>query len=97
MRWRGAVHAMARLRTSLSAEQLTTLRYENMVQHAGATATAVSRFVGDKVAPVTLRAARREGQPSPEPGAWRMQLTPAQVTEIESVAGPDLRRVGYLD
>jgi hypothetical protein len=96
MRWRGAVRLMARLRSSLSAEQLTTLRYEDMVQHAAATATAVSRFVGDKVAPVTVRAPRREGQPSPEPGAWRTQLTPAQVTEIESVAGPDLRRVGYL-
>jgi hypothetical protein len=97
MRWRGAVRVMARLRTSLAAEQLATLRYESMVQHAGTTATAVSAFVGDKVAPVAVRAARREGQPSPEPGAWRRQLTRAQLTEIESVAGPDLRRVGYSD
>jgi hypothetical protein len=97
MRWRGAVRLMARLRTSLSAEQLTTLRYENMVQHAKAAATTVSGFVGDKVGPVTLQATRRQGQPRPEPGAWRTQLTTAQVTEIESVAGPDLRRVGYLD
>jgi len=95
MRWRGAVRVMARLRTSLDAEQLTTVRYETMVQQAAETAAAVSRFVGDKVAPVTVQAARREGQPSPEPGAWRTQLTPAQLTEIESVAGPDLRRVGY--
>jgi Sulfotransferase family len=97
MRWRGAVRAMARLRASLTAEQLTTLRYENMVQHAPAAATAVSKFVGDKVVPVTVRPARRDGLPSPEPGTWRTQLTPAQVSEIESVAGPDLRRVGYLD
>jgi len=97
MRWRGAVRLMARLRTSLSAEQLTTLRYENMVQHAAAAATAVSGFVGDKVGRVTVQATRRQGQPSPEPGAWRTQLTVAQVSEIESVAGPDLRRVGYLD
>jgi Sulfotransferase family len=95
MRWRGAVRVMARLRTSLGAEQLTTLRYETMVQQAAETAGAVSGFVGDKVAPVTVRAARRDGQPSPEPGAWQTLLTPAQVTEIESVAGPDLRRVGY--
>jgi hypothetical protein len=97
MRWRGAVRVMARLRTSLGAEQLTTLRYETMVHQPAATATAVSTFVGDKVAPVTVGAARREGQPSPEPGAWRTQLTSAQLTEIESVAGPDLRRIGYLD
>jgi hypothetical protein len=49
------------------------------------------------VGPVTVQAVRRQGQPSPEPGAWRTQLTTAQVTEIESVAGPDLSRVGYLD
>jgi hypothetical protein len=97
MRWRGAVHLMARLRTSLSGEQLTTLRYEDMVQDAPRAAAAVSAFVGDKVGPVTVQPARRQGQPSPEPGAWRMQLTVAQVTEIDSVAGPDLRRVGYLD
>jgi len=95
MRWRSAVRVMARLRTSLGAEQLTTLRYETMVQQAAGTADAVSRFVGDKVAPVTVPAARREGQPSPEPGAWRTQLTPAQLAEIESLAGPDLRWVGY--
>jgi hypothetical protein len=97
LRWRGAVRAMARLRSSLSSEQLTTLRYENMLQHPVANATAVSGFVGDKVGPVAVRATRRDGQPAAEPGAWRRQLTTSQLSEIESVAGPDLRRVGYLD
>ncbi len=97
MRWRGAVRAMARLRTALSADQLTTLRYESMLQNPARTASAVSGFVGDKVGQVATRAARRESQPGAEPGAWRRQLTTSQLTEIESVAGPDLRRVGYLD
>ena len=98
MRWRGAVRAMARLRTSLSADQLTTLRYENMLQNPAGTAQAMSGFVGDKVGPVANRAVRREGLPGgAEPGGWRRQLTTSQLTEIESVAGPDLRRVGYLD
>jgi hypothetical protein len=88
---------MARLRTALSAEQLTTLRYENMLQHPAATASAVSGFVGDKVGPVAVKPARRDGQPAAEPGAWRRQLTSSQLSEIESVAGPDLRRIGYLD
>jgi hypothetical protein len=39
----------------------------------------------------------REGRPSPEAGSWRRQLTTSQIAEVESVAGPDLRRVGYLD
>jgi hypothetical protein len=88
---------MARLRTSMSADQLTTLRYENMLAHPAATATAMSGFVGDKVGQVAVRATRREGQPVAEPGAWRRQLTTSQLSEIESVAGPDLRRVGYSD
>ncbi len=87
MRWRGSVRTMARLRTAMSAEQLTTLRYEHMVRHPAATSAALSDFVGDTIGPITLAGAA--------PGAWQRQLTPAQVTEIESVAGPDLRRVGY--
>ena len=97
LRWRGAVRAMARLRTSLSSDQLTTLRYESMVQDPARTAKAVSGFVGDTVGPVAVRVVRREGEPSVAPGAWRRQLTTSQLTEIESVAGPDLRRVGYLE
>jgi hypothetical protein len=97
LRWRGAVRAMARLRAAMSPEQLTTLRYENMLQHPAATASAVSDFVGDKVSPVAVRPGRRDGQPAVEPGAWRRQLTASQLNEIESIAGPDLRRVGYSD
>jgi Sulfotransferase family len=97
MRWRGSVRAMARLRTALSADQLATLRYENLVARPAATVSVVSDFVGDAVAPVRARPARRDGQPGAEPGSWRRRLTSAQLAEIESVAGPDLRRVGYLD
>jgi hypothetical protein len=97
MRWRGSVRAMARLRAAMSAEQLTTLRYETLLRHPAATASAISDFVGDTVGPIQARSSRRGGAGGGEPGAWRRVLRPAQVNEIESVAGPDLRRVGYLD
>ena len=42
MRWRGTVRAMARLRTSMPAERLTTLRYEQMIRQPAAAARAVS-------------------------------------------------------
>jgi hypothetical protein len=96
MRWRGSVRAMARLRASLSAQQLTTLRYETMLERPAETAAAVSAFVGDPVGRIEVRPGR-EGRPSPEAGSWRRQLTTSQIAEVESVAGPDLRRVGYLD
>ncbi len=87
MRWRGSVRAMARLRTAMSADQLTTLRYEHVVRHPAASTAALSDFVGDKVGPIS--------PPGSAPGAWHRLLTTAQLAEIESVAGPDLRRVGY--
>ena len=95
MRWRGTVRAMARLRTTLSAEQLTTVRYENLIKHPAPTGAGVADFIGSSLAPVQVRQARREGVPGPEPGSWRKLLTAAQVTEIERVAGPELLRIGY--
>jgi hypothetical protein len=97
MRWRGSVRAMARLRAAMSADQLTTLRYENVLRQPAATAAAISGFVGEAVSQVRVPAGRREGQPDTDPGGWRRLLTTSQLGEIESVAGPDLRRVGYLD
>lgn len=97
LRWRGAVRAMARLRAAMSADQLTTLRYENVVSQPAATAAALSGFVDGAVGAAHLAAGQRDGQTGVEPGSWRRLLTSAQLSEIESVAGPDLRRVGYLD
>jgi Sulfotransferase family len=96
MRWRGSVRAMARLRATMSAEQLTTLRYEDVLRHPAPTATGISDFIGDAVGPIQVRTARRDVPRDDEPGAWRRMLTPAQLADIETVAGPDLRRVGYL-
>jgi len=97
MRWRGSVRAMARLRGALSADQLTTLRYENLIRQPAATASAVAGFVGDSIGQIQPPDARRDGVASAQPGTWRRLLAPGQLAEIESVAGPDLRRVGYLD
>jgi hypothetical protein len=101
LRWRGSVRVMARLRNSLPAEGLTTLRYEDVVRHPAAAARAVSGFVGADVAEIAGDAELRAGpdaaggQMALPPGGWRRALTPQQVTDIEQVAGPDLRRVGY--
>jgi hypothetical protein len=95
MRWRGSVRAMARLRATMSASQLTTLRYEDVIRRPGQAATAISEFIGTAAGPIPVRAMRHEGNPATEPGAWRKTLTPAQIREIEQVAGPDLVRVGY--
>jgi hypothetical protein len=93
MRWLGCVRKMARLRSGLTAEQLTTLRYEQTVRHPAAATTAVADFIGGQLRPIG--SAARSGKQGVEPGGWRRLLSAAQVAEIEKVAGQDLRRVGY--
>jgi len=98
MRWRGSVRTMARLRSSMSAEQLTTLRYEQLIRQPEATADAVAEFIGADISPIRLRGLTRgpgAWQPAVEAGGWRRLLTAGQLAEVEQVAGMDLRRVGY--
>ena len=96
LRWRGSVRQMARLRSSMTAEQLTTLRYEQVIRHPQAAASAVSEFIG---APISAIPVHGNGLGGPgrgvQAGGWRRLLTPLQVSEVEKIAGTDLRRVGY--
>lgn len=93
MRWRSAVRMAARLRGTLSAEQLTTLRYEEMVASPQTAAAAMSEFTGTRVSAIAMR--DRAPDPAREPGAWRHALSAEQVAEVEGVAGEELRRIGY--
>jgi len=93
MRWRSAVRMSARLRYTLSAQQLTTIRYEELVTKPEIAASSVSEFVGARVSAIAMR------DPAPQralvPGSWRRTLSAEQATEVEKVAGEELRRVGY--
>jgi sulfotransferase family protein len=92
MRWRGTVRLMARLRNTLSPEQLITLRYEEMIRRPVTAARAVSAFIGSEIGHLELQPGPGHG---PEAGAWRRLLTPVQSADVERVAGEELRRVGY--
>jgi hypothetical protein len=91
LRWRGTVRLMARLRGKLSPGQLITLRYEEMIRQPAAAVAAVAGFIGADVVPLDVRV---QGSRL-EVGRWRRVLAPAQVAEVERVAGAELRRVGY--
>jgi hypothetical protein len=95
MRWRGTVRAMARLRTSMPPEQLTTLRFEQVLRQPAAAARAVSGFIEAEVPGIGVRARGAVGSMGIQAGGWRRALTPQQVSDVEKVAGMDLRRVGY--
>ena len=94
MRWRGSVRTMARLRSSMPAERLTTLRYEQVIRQPAAAARTISGFIEAEVGPIGSRG-RGRGPAAVQPGGWRRTLTAQQVTDVEQVAGIDLRRVGY--
>jgi hypothetical protein len=89
LRWRGAVTKMARLRNSLTADQLTTLRYEQLIKEPRATAAAISDFIDAKISALEVPHGRKRID------SWKRLLSPAQLAEIEKVAGQQLRRVGY--
>ncbi len=94
MRWRGAVRLAARLRRTMPAEQLITVRYETLLERPQATATGISAFVGRPLAVTDLL---EPGRPpsSGVAGGWRRSLTAEQAADVEKVAGEELRRVGY--
>jgi hypothetical protein len=91
LRWRGAVRLAARLRRSLPPEQLITVRYETLIERPGPTASAISAFVGTRLAPEQLR----EPAQAPAIGGWRRALSADEAADVEKVAGEELRRVGY--
>jgi hypothetical protein len=92
MRWRGAIRLAARLRLALADSQLKTLRYEEMARDPGGTAAALTRFAGTKIAaPVTATTKRAKI----EQNAWRRSLSYSQLSDVEKVAGEELRRLGY--
>jgi hypothetical protein len=92
MRWRGTVRQMARLRGQLSADQLVTFRYEDVVRQPADAAAAISDFLST---PVHILEPAAGHAAAAEPGSWRRLLVPAQAAEIEAIAGDELRRVGY--
>jgi hypothetical protein len=94
LRWRGAVRQAARLRRSLPAEQLFTVRYETLIERPAATASAISEFVGVSLPAAQMRELRKTPT-SVSVGGWRGALSPDQAADVEMIAGEELRRVGY--
>ncbi len=88
LRWRGSVHKMARLRNSMSAEQLTTFRFEQVIAQPAATRAALSEFVGADIGKLEVPRVRDSTN-------WRRLLSPAQLADVQRIAGPQLSRVGY--
>jgi len=98
LRWRWSVRLAARLHQSLPADQLKTIRYEDLVSKPEDAVDELSRFAGTTVPTAEIRnearASKHRARSRPSPGS-RDTLTEKQTAEIEKVAGTELRRLGY--
>ncbi|MEV0349623.1 sulfotransferase [Nonomuraea sp. NPDC050680] len=91
LRWRSAVRLSATLRKELPADQLLTLRYEDLVQRPAEPVAALTEFLETRVSKIGLYAPRVS-----EVGSWRTRLRPGDLTLVEKVARQELTRLGYL-
>jgi Sulfotransferase family len=98
LRWRGSVRLSARLRAQTPDDQLMTVRYEDLISRPGRAADAVSRYLGTPISKVALSGLVRPGDRDAgerQVGGWRDRLSTRQLIQVEKVAGPELRRLGY--
>lgn len=94
LRWRGAVRLSARLRAQTPAEQLFTVRYEELMARPTAIAAGLSDYLEATVSKPALTATieLRRNRPVPE---WSDRLTTRQIVQVEKIAGTELGRLGY--
>ncbi|WP_017612061.1 sulfotransferase family protein [Nocardiopsis salina] len=92
MRWRGAVRMSARVRKNIGADQLLTLRYEDV--HGGEVAAAkkLRAFTGARVSASHL--VLEDG--SWGVGSWRRQLDRDAYADLHEKAAVELSHLGYL-
>ena len=98
LRWRWSVRLAARLHHSLPSGQLKTIRYEYLLSKPEDALADLSRFVGTSMQAAEIRnearAARGRSRSRRGP-AYETSLTSEDITQIEKIAGEELRRLGY--
>ena len=90
LRWRGSVRLSARLHAQTADDQLHTVRYEDLVTRPTEVIDGVSGYLGTPISKVALADIDDQGV-----DAWRDRLTRKQVTQVDRIAGTELRRLGY--
>jgi Sulfotransferase family len=90
LRWRGSVRLGARLRAQTPDDQLYTVRYEDLVTRPARVIESVADYLGSPVSKTALAGIDDRGV-----GGWRDRLTHRQITQVERIAGAELRRLGY--
>jgi hypothetical protein len=90
LRWRGSVRLSAKLRAQTPEDQLFTVRYEDLVAKPAKMIDQIAGYLGTPVSKVALAGIGEGGV-----GSWRDRLSRKQITQVERIAGTELRRLGY--
>ena len=90
MRWRGAVRMSAALRREIGAEQLLTLRYEDVRGGEVGAAEKLRGFTGARVSASELLS------DDSGVGSWKERLSRRDHGDVHEVARNELSRLGYL-
>jgi len=92
------VRLAARLHHDLPSGQLKTIRYEHLLSKPEDALADLSRFAGTTVPSAEIRnearTARSRGR-GRRGHAYEASLNAEDITEIEKVAGEEIRRLGY--
>ncbi len=86
----------AKLRQQVPEEQLLTVRYEELVARPRNVAAYLAEYLDAPIPKTAFSGLVRVGEASDGGvGSWRDRLTPRQAAQVEKVAYPELRRLGY--
>jgi hypothetical protein len=92
------VRLAARLHHSLPSGQLKTIRYEHLLGKPEEALADLSRFAGTSVQAAEIRNEARTARVrnrSRRGAAYGTSLITEDITQIEKIAGEELRRLGY--
>jgi hypothetical protein len=96
LRWRWSVRLAARLHHNLPADQLKTIRYEDLLSRPDEALAELSRFTGSTIPAAEIRDVARTSRPRVRPrGPAGPPLSKEDAAQIDKLAGEELRRLGY--
>jgi hypothetical protein len=94
--WRRFTEAALADLSALPAEQVLTVRYEDVVRDPESAAVTLATFLGHPMPADSLRTALLRADPR-SIGRWRAALDEQGRADVEREAGGLLRELGYLD
>lgn len=96
IQWRECVTSAQTQLAEIDSRQVHTLRYEDFTERPASELRSICDFLGNDTSDAVLTDLVQSVS-NRSVGNWTSQLTATEVTEIQSLAGPLLKQLGYVD